>query len=577
MRLLLIAYRFGHEIFGGGERYLWNLATRLVSRGHQVEVFTTCSRNMVFSPYGYLVWDNILPRGVEEQEGITIHRFPVRNPRPRKGRRYSGKLNRYLHTERQDSHFAMKLAETMEGVPDHCLLSGWHVYEPRADGPGRWMDKNATLLIGGESMTELIMEVHSPLDNPLIISLNGMGTWEFEMAKGKARKIALSFQECRKLMVDISVPGAIVPPEDGRSLGLDFRSISVRDGGRQRHLDMRRDWEDLTKTYPETLLGDVLWSAAGRRPSSINRKQLYLIGPRVPGLKKEAVTAASRCDLVLASMVPMATVPISREVAARAGKPLVIFPLFHTRDPNHYWEHFRVAMENASGVDANLPLVRESMRSWGFPAFSVGPGLDLEEFSSPHIDGGRFRSEFGFDDKPILLWVARKNVHKGYREAIQTIRRVRGEGIDAVLVMIGPEEDYLPIAGEGVFHLGALPRHKVLDAYDACDMLIFPSLHESFCLVFCEAWLRGKPVLGNRNCTAARGLIDHGIDGYLCADVEELTKYALELLRNPGQARKMGEKGRDKVMRTRGWDHIISQLEKRLEGFLSLHAQAPPL
>ena len=565
MRLMLVTYRFGHEIIGGGERYLWNLVTHLAARGHQVEVFTTCSRNMVFSPYGYLVWDNFLPRGTESRDGITIHRFPVKNPRPRKGRRNARALNRYLPKERMDPDFAMKLAETMEGISEHCLLSGWHVFEERADGPGRWMGESARLLVGGESMTELRMEVHSPLDNPLTVELNGLSTWEFEMIKGKVREIVLTFDACRRLFVDIKVPGSFVPPEDGRTLGLDFRTISVRDGGRLRNLDMRRDWDDLVRTYPETLLGDILWSAARRRPSSINRMQRYLIGPRVPGLRREAARAAAGCDLVLASMVPMTTVPLAAKVSAKAGKPLVIFPLFHARDPNHYWEHFRVALEGASGVDANLPVVAESMRCWGFPAFSVGPGLDTEEFLSPSIDGRRFRSEFGFGDKPILLWIARKNVLKGYREAIQAVRQVRAEGIDAVLVMIGPEEDYLPIGGEGVFYLGVLPRDKVLDAFDACDMLVFPSLHESFCLVFCEAWLRRKPVLGNKYCIAARGLIEHGKDGYLCADTEELGRYALELLRRPELAREMGIRGHDKVMGTRGWEHIVSELEKKLE------------
>jgi glycosyltransferase involved in cell wall biosynthesis len=565
MHLMLITYRFGREVIGGGERYLWDLVAHLSARGHRVEVFTTCSRNMVFTPYGYLAWDNSLPQGTTEQDGVTIHRFTSKNARPRKGRRYGLALKHYLPAERQDLAFAVKLAETMEGIPDHCLLSGWHVYEDRVDGPGRWMEKRARLVVGGESMTGLRMEVHSPLDNPLSIEIDGMSTWEFEMIKGNVRQIEFNFDPSRKLCIDFEVPRVFVPPVDERMLGLDFRSISVLDNGAWRSLDMKRDWEGLTLTYPETLLGDVLWSAAERRPPSVNRMQRYLIGPRVPRLERAAARAASRHDLVLAAMIPMSTVPMAARVAAGADKPLVIFPLFHARDINHYWDHFRTAMKNASGVDANLPLVRETMRDWGFPAFSVGPGLDLDEFASPSIDGKRFRSEYGFGERPILLWVARKNVLKGYREAIQALQQVRKEGIDAALVMIGPEEDYLPISGEGVFYLGVLPRDKVLDAYDACDMLIFPSLHESFCLVFCEAWLRGKPVLGNKYCTATRGLIEHGKDGFLCADANELASYGLHLLRHPEQAREMGERGREKILRTRGWEHINAELEKTLE------------
>ncbi len=565
MRLTLVTYRFGPEIIGGGERYLWEMMTRLAARGHQVEVLTTTAKNMVFSPYGYLVWDGFLPRGSEEGEGITVRRLAARNPRPRKGRRCRRSLERFLAAERGTEEFAAAAAATMRGTPEHCFLSGWHVLESRADGPGRWMEKKARLLAGGRALRELRMRVHSPLDNPLTVTLNGDDTWEFELERGKMREVALSFEARDVLVVDLEVPGAFTPPEDGRTLGLDFHGVAVRDGNARRDLDLRRDWEDLAMTCPEKLLGDILWSAAARRPASINRMQRYLIGPRVPGLEREAARAASRSDLVLASMVPMSTLPIAARAAARSGKPLVVFPLFHARDPNHYWEPFAAAMRGAYGVDANLPAIADTMRDWGFPAFSVGPGMDLEEFSSPDIDGERFRAELGLGGGPLLLWVARKNVLKGYREAIEALRCVRAEGVDAALVMIGPEEDYLPISGEGVHYLGALPRKRVLDAFDACDMLVFPSLHESFCLVFCEAWLRGKPVLGSRHCAAARGLIDHGENGYLCADGEEMGRYALELLRDPERARAMGEKGRAEVLRSRGWDHVVSELERWLE------------
>ncbi|HID09346.1 TPA: glycosyltransferase, partial [Candidatus Micrarchaeota archaeon] len=249
----------------------------------------------------------------------------------------------------------------------------------------------------------------------------------------------------------------------------------------------------------------------------------------------------------------------------RRGKPLIAFPLFHTRDPNHYWLHFKEVLENAAGVEANSPVIAELMKGWGFNAFAVGPGYDLEEFSSPDIDGDRFRREFGFGDRPLLLWVARKNIYKGYREAIAALEEVRGSGCSANLAMIGPDEDNLPVSGEGVYYLGAQPRATVLDAFDACDVFLFPSLHESFCLVFCEAWLRGKPVLGNVYCAAARGLIEHGRDGYLCKDAGDYGRRALELIRDPERAREMGELGREKVLSTRGWDRLVVELEKKMQ------------
>jgi glycosyltransferase involved in cell wall biosynthesis len=205
------------------------------------------------------------------------------------------------------------------------------------------------------------------------------------------------------------------------------------------------------------------------------------------------------------------------------------------------------------------------MKGWGLGAFAIGPGYDLDEFASPLVDGDIFRREYGFGDRPILLWVGRKNVYKGYREAIASLRVVRESGCPAVLVMVGPDEDNLPVSGEGIYYLGALSREMLLNAFDACDVFLFPSLHESFCIVFGEAWLRAKPVLGNAYCAAARGLIEHGVDGFLCSDINDYGRRALELIKDPVRAHAMGERGREKVLETRGWDRLVDELELKLE------------
>jgi glycosyltransferase involved in cell wall biosynthesis len=277
------------------------------------------------------------------------------------------------------------------------------------------------------------------------------------------------------------------------------------------------------------------------------------------------MAAARQYDLVLGSMVPMSTMELAGRAARHAGKPFLAFPLFHTRDPNHYWAHFKTALEGAAGVEANSGVIEGLMEGWGLKAFAIGPGYNLDEFSDPRIDGGLFRRQFGFGDRPILLWVGRKNVYKGYREAIASLRRMRENGCPAVLVMVGPDEDNLPVSGEGIYYLGALPRETLLNAFDACDVFLFPSLHESFCIVFGEAWLRGKPVLGNAYCAAARGLIAHGQDGFLCTDVDDYSRRALELIGDPARAREMGEKGRRKMLETRGWDRLADELEIKLE------------
>ena len=565
MRIMLVTFRFGKDIPGGAERYLYELMTRLAGAGHEVEVFTTCSLQMLRSPFGYMMWDNFFAEGRSEEGGVIVNRFPVRNPLPRRGRRWWQQLSQMHERESQKAESVSFLAELLAGTGEYCFISGWHACEHRDDGQARWSKKRASLLAAGEGITEVCLEVIAPLDEPLVLEIDGDKPLRVDLRKGRQQRVQAAITPRESVVVNISVPGTVRPPEDRRNLGVLVRKAYLRDRGGMRELELSRGWAEFVQSGPEELLGKALWWMSGRMPGRFSRMHGYVMGPRSSRLEQEAKRAAAEFDVIVGSMAPMSSLPLAAKAAENAGKPFVAFPLFHSRDPNHYFDHFYKAMAGAWGVEANLQYIADIMNSWGLNAFAVGPGFDLEEMLSSDIDGGRFRRELGFDDVPLLLWVARKNEGKGYREAIAALEYVRGKGCPAELVMIGPDEDYMPVSGEGVHYLGPLPRQKVLDAYDACEVFIFPSLHESFCMVFGEAWLRGKPVLGNGYCAAARGNISHTEDGYLCYDQQEYGERALELLQDPAKARDMGRRGKEKVLASRGWDRIVQELSAKLE------------
>lgn len=572
MRIMLVTFRFGNDISGGAERYLWELMTRLAGRGHHVEIFTTCSLQMIRSPFGYMLWDNFFPEGGEEDQGLTIHRHQVRNPRPQRAQRLWAKLDEMKASKARTEEFMSFMSAALEGIEEHCFLSGWHGSEKWDDREARWSEKEAHLVVGGKAMTDLRLEVSSPVDDRLVLEIPGKTQASYDLKKGRQRTIALSFPALGSLALSLKASRTFKPPQDRRNLGILVRSVSILDGeGRTRELDLGRGWNEFMESGPEETLGKALWWLANSMPRRAAGYHKYVMGPNAPNLEREVKERASAFDIVMGSMSPMATLSLAAEAAAAAAKPFMAFPLFHSRDPNHYQNHLYEAMRSAMGVEANLPGIANLMAGWRFNAFAVGPGFDLDELLYGDIDGRRFRGEFGFDDAPLLLWVARKNSGKGYKQAIEALDYVRNTGIPAMLVMIGPDEDHLPVSGDGVHYLGSLPRRMVLDAYDACDAFIFPSLHESFCLVFCEAWLRGKPVLGNAYCAAARDQIIDGRDGYLCREPREYGERAVELLRDPGLAKEMGERGKKKVMDSRGWEKIVEELEMKLEETLSSH------
>jgi glycosyltransferase involved in cell wall biosynthesis len=74
VKLLFVTHRYGAEIAGGAEVAVRALARRLVGRGHDVTVATTCAID-------YVTWANAHPPGESVDEGVVVHRLPVARTR----------------------------------------------------------------------------------------------------------------------------------------------------------------------------------------------------------------------------------------------------------------------------------------------------------------------------------------------------------------------------------------------------------------------------------------------------------------------------------------------------------------
>lgn len=76
MKVAFVTPRYGPEIMGGAETGARLLAEHWVSvLGGQAEIFTTCASN-------HITWENDLPPGSAELNGVTVHRFPNSTTRP---------------------------------------------------------------------------------------------------------------------------------------------------------------------------------------------------------------------------------------------------------------------------------------------------------------------------------------------------------------------------------------------------------------------------------------------------------------------------------------------------------------
>jgi glycosyltransferase involved in cell wall biosynthesis len=200
----------------------------------------------------------------------------------------------------------------------------------------------------------------------------------------------------------------------------------------------------------------------------------------------------------------------------------------------------------------------------------AGVGVDLEPFA--RASGRALRERLGWGDAPVVAFVGQQVPHKGLDmvlAAMQPIWRTRPE---ACLLIAGARTTYSATVRA---EIEALPpalqqRVAVLDNFDerekaeifaACDLLAFPSGHESFGIVFLEAWAARKPVVGAR-IGAIPTVVAEGEDGLLIThrDTGELVQAIETLLADPALRRRLGEAGYRKVAARYTWDIVADKV-----------------
>ena len=295
------------------------------------------------------------------------------------------------------------------------------------------------------------------------------------------------------------------------------------------------------------------------------------IGPHLRGLRREIRRA--RPDLVVAATTPFRPFFEAARAAWAGGVPVALLPCLH---PGDRWLLDNPALWDAlRRADAVLALTTHEARlvtSLGVEADRVhvlGGGVD----EAPPATITDVRSRFGLPpDEPIVLFLGRKEEAKGIRPVVEATRLLRSRGRAARLVLAGARTAYSRyVLDPWLASLPAGERARILVRDDvdeaekwgwlsACALLAHPSAVESFGLVYLEAWLMGKPVIGGRDGPTA-SLVRHEVDGLLVGhgDVGEIAGAIERLLADPERARQLGASGREAVRRNHTWPRVVDR------------------
>ncbi|MBO0729559.1 MAG: glycosyltransferase family 4 protein, partial [Acidimicrobiaceae bacterium] len=120
-------------------------------------------------------------------------------------------------------------------------------------------------------------------------------------------------------------------------------------------------------------------------------------------------------------------------------------------------------------------------------------------------DAARFRSAFGLDDRPYLLYVGRLDEAKGALELFAYFDAFkRRHHTPLVLVVVGDNPTSMPVPPDVVL-TGFVDEQTKNDAYEGCLAVALPSYFESFSMTLAEGWARSRPALVQARCAVTAG------------------------------------------------------------------------
>ncbi len=252
-----------------------------------------------------------------------------------------------------------------------------------------------------------------------------------------------------------------------------LRSVRERLGAMGHHMEIISPDRFATlpcPTYPEIRL-------AMPRPAAVGRM--------IEALAPDAVHLATEGPLCLSA----------RHWCLKRGIPFTT--AYHTNFPDYvqsrtglparwFWPYFRWFHGPASAVLTSTPSIRRALAEAGIhQTHQWGRGVDLALFTP---EGGRHPAMTAVEG-PVLLSVGRVAVEKN----IEAFLALDTPGTK-VVVGDGPARVALQARHPEALFLGLLKGDALASAYRAADVLVFPSLTDTFGLVMIEAMACGTPV-----------------------------------------------------------------------------------
>ena len=267
-------------------------------------------------------------------------------------------------------------------------------------------------------------------------------------------------------------------------------------------------------------------------------------------------------------------VPFISDVTARVCGDIPFILTYHTGAmmlKGKLLEDLLIKFYESSILKATLKKAKKIICSSDFVRFDFLKDYAKKTITiTPGVDINRFKSKIS-DFKNKILFVGglkEAEKYKGLKYLLSAVNIIKKNIKDVKLTVVG-EGDYIIYYKKlckdleielNVEFKGRLIGRKLVEQYQKSNVLVLPSLSESFGIVLLEAMACKKPVIGTE-IGGISYIINHGKNGLLIPpkDPESLAEAILKILKNPELAKKMGRNGHKNVIDKFTWSKQIKK------------------
>lgn len=231
----------------------------------------------------------------------------------------------------------------------------------------------------------------------------------------------------------------------------------------------------------------------------------------------------------------------------------------------------KLVFRNADAVIALTNDMEKAMQKIYDASISIVPfGINLESFGNlPTKQAIREKLGLNTSDS-VILFVGTLRPVKGVKYLIEAMNSIRQRDTKASLVLVGDGEERQSLEvltkelslEESVTFIGRVPNEKIPEYMAASDVLVLPSLSESFGIVNLEAMASGLPVVASK-VGGLPEIIEDGENGFLVEpkNPEQIAERVLLLLEDDTLRGKISRSNKERAKQY-SWESVVGRLEQ---------------